>query len=661
MCVAALVVGGELTALPGSAYQRPALTRLVSAAPDGRPGNGNSGTDPGTTTYTGGAGGIAMTPDGRYVAFVSAATNLVAGGSRSNNDVYVRDLRTGRVTDVSVASDGSFGVGVAPKQSPAGGCHGASEPAISADGRYVAFSSCYTNLSSQRVTGLVDQIYVHDRRTGKTELVSVDRTGAAGLGSSTVPSISADGRYVAFQSDAPNLQTWAPGCPAVTLAICLSNGRQAYVRDLRSQSTVLASSAADGTPSDGAVSRPSISGNGRFLAFTSTGDDLAGNDTNRCLPSYAPSCPDVYVRDLKTKSVELASVTLTGQAPLGPGLNGPVTGSSATAVGGPSISADGRWVLFGSTASGLVPADNAVIPGGVYVRDRLTARTYRVSVDSAGGLLPAIRAAAPEAAISADGRFVTFLTDLPGSTASQECAGGAVHDALTGATELWPVTTSRALVPCDSNQLDFTLPVLSGDGRYLAFASGDSDLAKGDTNGKYDVFVADRGRPTGTVILSGVAGPASSSPHVALAGASVSMLRAASVARRTNDDLFVRLDLDSGLTDPLGAPGFAAGRVYGLDFTLGDAAYEVRAGQAPSGGMFGLWRQDNGVWRPVATLRGGLGTTGQQIVAVIPANVVGRAAAPGQITTAWAFARIVLGSTGTDSSIDQIKLRAPSH
>src|SRR5437870_4266363 len=154
-------------------------TVRASVASDGAQGNGASNTP-------------AISADGRFVAFTSSASNLVPGDTNSTDDVFVRDRQTRQTTRVSVASDGTQSNGLSLYQS------------ISADGRFVAFPSAATNLVPGDTNAKADT-FVHDRMTGATERVSVASDGTQGNGDSGVPAISADGRFVAFESDATNL------------------------------------------------------------------------------------------------------------------------------------------------------------------------------------------------------------------------------------------------------------------------------------------------------------------------------------------------------------------------------------------------------------------------------------------------------------------------
>src|SRR5438132_6140403 len=152
----------------------------------------------GTTEGNDASLGSALSADGRFVAFDSAATDLVAGDTNLVSDVFVHDRQTGTTERVSVASDGAQGNG------SSGLLSFAFSPALSADGRFVAFVSFATNLVAGDTNGATD-VFVHDRQTGTTERVSVASDGTQGNAASTGAALSADGRFVAFHSTATNL------------------------------------------------------------------------------------------------------------------------------------------------------------------------------------------------------------------------------------------------------------------------------------------------------------------------------------------------------------------------------------------------------------------------------------------------------------------------
>jgi Tol biopolymer transport system component len=160
-------------------------TTRVSVATGGAQGNGDSGAAWDDVA--------AISADGRFVAFFSEASNLVAGDTNGVHDVFVHDRDTGVTTRVSVGTGGTEGNGRAH-----------AIPAISADGGHVAFTSEATNLVAGDTNDATD-IFVHDRDTGSTTRVSVGTDGTEGNGYSWIPSLSADGTSVAFYSSATNL------------------------------------------------------------------------------------------------------------------------------------------------------------------------------------------------------------------------------------------------------------------------------------------------------------------------------------------------------------------------------------------------------------------------------------------------------------------------
>src|SRR5438445_496038 len=223
-----------LTALGGRSAGAQTTVR-VSVASDGTEGNDVSL-------------GSALSADGRFVAFDSAATDLVAGDTNGVSDVFVHDRQTGTTERVSVASDGTQGNDASFYS------------ALSADGRFVAFDSDATNLVAGDTNGTTD-VFVHDRQTGTTERVSVASGGGTqGNGKSggffAFPALSADGRFVAFQSDAPNL-----------VAGDTNGTTDVFVHDRQTGTTERVSVASGGSQGNGCSAGPVLSADGRFVAF----------------------------------------------------------------------------------------------------------------------------------------------------------------------------------------------------------------------------------------------------------------------------------------------------------------------------------------------------------------------------------------------------------
>jgi Tol biopolymer transport system component len=275
------------------------------------------------------SGFAAISGDGRYVAFVSAASNLVASDTDRQADVFVHDRRTGRTSRVSISTHGG---------QPNAGCE---QPAISAHGRFVAFASAASNLVGGDTNGLED-VFVRDRRTHRTQRISVSSQGTQSAGSPThsgsnAPSISASGRYVAFHSDASNL---VPGDTNGVFDI--------FVRDRRSGTTARVSVGSGGVQANAESLGPAvISADGRYVAYASLASNLVPGDRN--------DITDAFIRDRVARRTILASLSSTGQQG---------TDSSWPAA----ISADDRHLAFSSWAGNLVPND--VSPGpDVFVRE----------------------------------------------------------------------------------------------------------------------------------------------------------------------------------------------------------------------------------------------------------------------------------------------------
>lgn len=389
----------------------------------------------------------AMTGDGRFVAFSSWASNLVLGDTNGGFDVFVHDRLTGATERVSVDNNGNEG------QSPGSS---SSTVSLSADGRYVAFSSEYPNLVASDSNAMPD-IFVRDRLIGTTVRVSVGSGGVQGNERSFTPSLSADGRYVVFESLANNLVSGD------------TNARWDIFRHDRQMGvTERVSVASAGTQANGDSYAPSQSPDGRYVVWYSSASNLVSGDTN--------GVPDVFVKDLQTEVVERVSVD-----------SNEIQGNGLSQS--PGISADGRYVVFASEATNLVTGDTNAVRD-VFVRDRQAGATRRVSVDSNGVQGNAAVGFLYQYSISADGRLVPFpsgATNLvPGDTNGVQDV--FVHDLLTGATERVNLDSAEV----QGNALsDHT--AISADGRFVAFASTATNLVSGDTNGVKDVFVRDRG------------------------------------------------------------------------------------------------------------------------------------------------------------------------
>jgi Tol biopolymer transport system component len=279
-----------------------------------------------------------ISADARFVAFVSGASNLVRRDKNGAEDIFVRDRKVGSTERVSVTSDGDEANS------------SSTETSISANGRWVVFSSFATNLVPDDTNGHFD-VFIHDRRTGLTEIVSISGDEEPGDAPSTTPSVSRNGQLVAFRSDATNL------VPDDT-----NERHDVFVRDRGAGTTIRVSVNSDEEQSNGnsqdpgvrgfTASGPDITPDGRFVAFFSSATNLVPGDTNTCPPVFDQEpgrCPDVFVRDLVAGTTMRINVTDT-------------EAEANERSSDPVISDDGLAVAFFSAAGNLVPTDANVCP-----------------------------------------------------------------------------------------------------------------------------------------------------------------------------------------------------------------------------------------------------------------------------------------------------------
>jgi Tol biopolymer transport system component len=417
-----------------AARAQPGTTERVSVSSAGEQGNGYSDSFD-----------RSISADGRFVAFASVSSDLVPGDTNGEADVFVRDRQLGTTERISVSSSGEEG-------NDGSGYYGLG---MSLDGRFVVFQSDATNLVPGDTNGERD-VFLRDRQQGITERVSLSSSGEQADGWSFVPVVSPDGRFVTFDSDATNL------VPDDT------NGeRDVFVRDRLAGTTERVSVSSSGGQANGRSYRPSISADGRFVAFESFASNLVPGDTN--------GERDVFERDRQFGTTERVSVSSSGQQ-----------GSGDSYYS--SISADGRFVAFHSEAADLVPGDTNG-EWDAFVHDRQLWTTERVSVSSSG---EQGNGATYYPSINVNGRFVafsSFATDLvPGDT--NDFPDVFMHDRQLGTTEL--VSISSLGEQGNHNSL---WPSISADGRFVAFTSFASNLVPDDTNGQHDVFVREREAP----------------------------------------------------------------------------------------------------------------------------------------------------------------------
>jgi Tol biopolymer transport system component len=622
---------------PAEPATRP-RTRLLSLTADG--------------SYARGSSRPTVSADGRYVAFDSKATNLESPAT-SATDIFVTDLRSEETTKVSVSSDGTPG--------------NASSfyAALSADGRFVAFKSHATNLVAGDTNANGD-MFVHDRDADNdgifdeagevtTERISVASDGTqigAGAGNAVTgrPTLSPDGRYVLFGSKSANLVEGD------------TNGASdAFIHDLKTGETQRVSLATDGSEGngasyglggsdlyavgdrDGAPPGPGISGDGRHVIFSSVAGNLVPGDTNRIL--------DVFVRDLEEQTTTRISVSTEGTQ----SVNG-LGAADAT------ISSDGRYVVFESSAQNLVPVDLPrdfrFTDNDIYVRDRDADEdgifdedgavfTRRVDVSSTGAETDESNTG--WSSVSPDGRYVAFHSkastlvegDDNDCIANSRCYDVFVHDVELGLTERVSVGYDGA----QGNEISIW-PSISAGGREVTFMSFATNLT--DKLLPFSltdmVYLRDRGPAAGVgdakltidgdevslegwasfhgAVLARGADPAADSLLPVQAGAE--LLSASMMYRPALNDLLARVQVASLPVDTsAGLPAGGSGPIeYGFDFTVGSTTYQARATAVESRApVFGLF-ECAPACTPVGTLQGSYGTTGNEVQLSIPLDLV---------------------------------------
>ncbi|MEA2274634.1 MAG: hypothetical protein QOI98_3342, partial [Solirubrobacteraceae bacterium] len=348
-----------------------------------------------------------ITNDGRYVSFSTGAA-LLRDDTNDDFDVYVVDRSTNVLERDSVASSGAQGDTPATHHDHSiNSFVGSKSPTITPDGRYVEFTSDAPNLVPGDTNGEND-VFVRDRLTGSTELISVAPSGrqmssAATEGPyGTGKSISPDGRFVAFWGAETQPQVATPE------PLPHSGARQVYVRDRLLGTTTLASPSMTGGEGNLDSYQPSISADGHLVAFASEASNLVPGDTNNsgCPRVETDTCgTDYFQFDLSTRRMSRVSVSSSGEQQV---VAAKETGFATDANYFPAVamSSDGRWVLFRSNATNLVPGD----PDGhshIYAHDVVTGATIRVSVSSTGE--PG-NDDSPFLTLAGDGSVVAFIS-----------------------------------------------------------------------------------------------------------------------------------------------------------------------------------------------------------------------------------------------------------
>ncbi|MFK5955204.1 MAG: calcium-binding protein [Planctomycetota bacterium] len=409
----------------------------------------------------------AVSLDGNFVAFQSNASTIIPGDLNFVSDVMVRDITTGSVELISVNTIGGFSNGPSER------------PAISSDGRYVAFASDASNLVVGDVNFTRD-VFLRDRTLGTTTLISKSTLGIQGNGASTRPSISADGRYIVYRSASTNLLA------SFDLNSIIDD---VFLYDTVTGVTELVSKDSLGIQGNNASDRPAISGDGNLIVFWSDATNLIAGDFN--------FARDVFLHNRTTGVTSLVSQSTAG-----------VQGNGISSR--PTISSDGTYIAYRSIASNLVAGDTNLFED-VFLCEVASGITTRVSVSSAGvqgnGLssLPSL---------STDGHLVAFRSLASNlSPADTNFAEDVfVHDTTTGITTNISGASGGAQGNGNSSR-----PSISGDGALVAYQSHATNLVAGDTNLVLDAFLWEDVPPpppvNDTIVLAG--------PATGLAGSQV--------------------------------------------------------------------------------------------------------------------------------------------
>ncbi len=324
-------------------------------------------------------------------------------------------------------------------------------PAISADGRFVVFGSLAGNLVPG-VTNIVQDVFVKDLQTGAILTASTSASGVQGNDTSADPTITADGHFVAFSSNATNLVAGDSNFVS-----------DVFVKDLASGAIVRASTSASGVEGNNSSFDAAISAAGRFVAFTSFAFNLTPGDRN--------TATDVYVKDLQTGAVVMASSDSSGISSVG--------GSAQ-----PTISGDGQLVAFGSNAFDLVPGFNGAVTG--ILLKNLSSGAVTLMSTASDGTQANNSSFGPS--ISTDGHFLAF-----GSLASNLVANDTNAASDIFVKDLQTGTVVRASTAADGSEANNVsdLALISPDGHFVVFRSLASNLVPDDTNAAADIFVKD--------------------------------------------------------------------------------------------------------------------------------------------------------------------------
>lgn len=623
---------GLIAAASLPAWDRPGRTEIVGVRPDG--------TSTPSSTIT-----PAISGDGLLIGFQSYAPDLVAGDTNARIDFFIRDMIRGVTSRISVATDGTQAIGDLeyPTQF--------NTPivlALSGNGRFAVFQSGAANLVPDDTNAARD-IFLRDLVAGSTERVSLDNSGSQLGGGALEAEVSADGRFVVFQSEG------------------------LFLRDRLLATTERIDVSSSGQPSNFFSYGAKISDDGRFAAFQSSASNLGRIDSSEAI--YASGAA-IFLRDRQTGVTERIS---------GPSLE--VKGNGYSWM--PDISGDGRFVAYSSEATDLIPGDlnNAI---DVFVYDRLEGTTTRVSVNDGGA--ESVGGDVYDVAISGDGRFVSYTSLAPNLVAGDTnlAADVFLYDRLLGLTERVSVADSGAEANAAATTSAYSAIGDSGD--FVAFQSDATNLVPGATNVFHNIYRRNRGPAVGVreltaaysgslldvsgvalfagTVVSSASDPLLPAPSAPVPGGDVGS--AEFIVRPENEDVLLRLrvpglpGVHSSLADN-SAPGrllcfFVAcppsvpleGAVtYRIDFAVAGVPYRVVVAQA--GAV--LQRCDLAACTPVEPVTASVGSTGQEVVITFPLRLL---AAPSDaaVTAIRVVSSVANPITGAPTDLDFLDLPA---
>ena len=487
-----------------------------------------------------------VSEDGRFAVFTSAAGNLTANDANTTNDVFLYDANSGSVTLVSKTAGG------------AAGNNQSSSPIISANGRYVAFSSSASDLVAGDGNGTSD-VFVYDRVGGGLTLASHKLAATSTANNSSVAtSISDDGNFVVFQSNANDLVSQSDNNIGADVFLYDLSSNQVSLVSHNAANTGTASGGGNGYGNGSSAGR--ISGDGRYVVFTSYAEDFTSGSGN----AYYQ---DVYVYERSSQAVSLVSRNISG------------TGEGNSESYGASISRDGTFITYVSSSSDLV---NDQINSGpnVFLTVRPVGLTLLVSRNQSN--TGSGNNSSNNPVISADGSYIAF----------ESYASDLVGNDINGTRDVFLYARSSATVLLlsqtttgFSGNSDSNSPQISSNGRFVTFTSQASDLAANDTNGTtQDVFVFDRLNPAtlGAASRNGSGNGNSSSSVGSLSGDGSVVYFNSSATNLTSGDNDSATDVFRYRTDNTALPTLVTARSPSISSATANSASSISTRQTVS-------------------------------------------------------------------------------